>query len=66
MSVLGIRVTAHLKDFNRIHKGIMRTISFCDNKWFRDPLDKSSQVTGGEATQPRCRSTPVGQCPGRP
>ncbi len=42
------RVTAHLKDINRFHKVTVHTISYSDNKWYRDQLEKISQATGGE------------------
>ena len=42
------RVTEHLKDLNRFHKVVVNTISYTDNQWYRDQLEKIAQATGGE------------------
>jgi HEAT repeat protein len=42
------RVTEHLKDLNRFHKVVVHTISYSDNQWYRDQLEKIAQATGGE------------------
>jgi len=43
-----MRVTRHLADLNRFHKVTVHTVSYSDNKWYRDQLEKIAEVTGGE------------------
>lgn len=42
------RVTWHLADLNRFHKVVVHTIVYSDERWFREQLEKISEVTGGE------------------
>jgi len=42
------RVTWHLADLNRFRKLVVHTIAYSDSQWYRDQLEKISEVTGGE------------------
>jgi len=42
------RVTWHLRELNRFHKVVVHTIVYSDSTWFRQQLEKISEVTGGE------------------
>ena len=42
------RVTAYLKELNRFHKVTVHTVAYSNSKWYRDQLEKISEVTGGK------------------
>ncbi len=42
------RVTWHLRELNRFHKVVVHTIVYSDSDWYRQQLEKISEVTGGE------------------
>lgn len=42
------RVTWQLDDLNRFHKVVVHSVAYSDNEWYRDQLEKISEVTGGQ------------------